>query len=95
MNINCRLTLCTVFVLLWVVLATAILAFKETGTMHKNFVSGFREAMVAYNTTETAKERVDVLQIAYQCCGLKNYRDWFHVAWYNTKYVDVFEVGKV
>ena len=80
---------------MWVVLATAILAFIETGTARRGFVAGFRKAINTYNTSSEAKRRVDILQIGFACCGLKGYSDWFKVAWYNTKYLDVYELGRI
>jgi len=33
------------------------------------------------------KKKVDEMQLSYRCCGVKDYKDWFHISWLQTTYV--------
>ena len=47
----------------------------------EGFIEGMTQTMNSYSTRINDKRVMDELQLSYQCCGAKGYRDWFHVVW--------------
>lgn len=41
----------------------------------------FLQVMKKYDTEQSSKSMVDNIQWALQCCGSKNYNDWFMFDW--------------
>ena len=37
--------------------------------------------MHQYSSVQQVKQRIDVLQMEFECCGDDGYSDWFHVSW--------------
>lgn len=47
----------------------------------------FYTSMSNYSTDGLTKTRLDIMQIELQCCGARNYTDWYAVNWYDTNFV--------
>jgi len=51
-----------------------------------------KEAMSMYRTNGDVKEKIDMIQMQYQCCGAQRYSEWFRVPWVDTTFVNVMSV---
>ena len=45
--------------------------------------TGFNSSMLDYDESPEAKERIDRLQLEYQCCGFENLSNWVKTPWFN------------
>lgn len=43
--------------------------------------SGFIDGMLGYSSSNDTRNRIDVLQTSYRCCGNYNHSDWFVIYW--------------
>ncbi|XP_067224140.1 photoreceptor outer segment membrane glycoprotein 2 [Chanodichthys erythropterus] len=85
--------ICTFFFTLSV-LVGALMCYSMLGQLEESLTLGLRDAMRYYKDTDTPgrcflKRTVDLLQIQFQCCGNKGYRDWFHIQWVSNRYLDM------
>ncbi|WAR30796.1 PRPH2-like protein [Mya arenaria] len=72
---------------------SGIMCFVHISDLEESFNDGIRKAMAAYKNDATAKEQVDVLQMAYSCCGSRSYRDWFSTSWIHPDYMNAKKRG--
>ena len=49
--------------------------------LKSSFASGLSVAMAAYSAVPVVKAALDQLQMVYECCGDKGYRDWMTSNW--------------
>uniref|UniRef100_A0A673LSS2 Photoreceptor outer segment membrane glycoprotein 2-like n=1 Tax=Sinocyclocheilus rhinocerous TaxID=307959 RepID=A0A673LSS2_9TELE len=85
--------ICTFFFTLSV-LVGALMCYSMHGQLEEALTLGLRDAMRYYKDTDTPgrcflKRTVDQLQIQFQCCGNKGYRDWFQIQWVSNRYLDM------
>jgi hypothetical protein len=69
------------FVIFLAELISGVMCFAHIQNLEESFQSGIKAAMSAYKDDATTKEELDILQFEYECCGSKDYMDWFSVAW--------------
>ncbi len=87
--------ICTFFFTLSM-LVGALMCYSMHGQLEEALTLGLRDAMRYYKDTDTPgrcflKWTVDQLQIQFQCCGNKGFRDWFQIQWVSKRYLDMSE----
>ena len=45
--------------------------------------------MKKYGIDQDIKVQIDLLQIRYQCCGDKSFKDWFSLQWIRHPYINL------
>lgn len=85
--------ICTFF-FTFCVLAGAVMCYTMHGALEDSLQRGLAQAMRFYKDTDMPgrcflKRTVDLLQIQFQCCGNSGYRDWFHIQWVSSRYLDM------
>lgn len=68
---------------------SGIMCFVHIANLEDSLDSGIRVAMSAYKNDATTKEKTDILQMTYECCGSRSYKDWFYLTWIHPDYVNV------
>lgn len=53
------------------------------------YETGMKASMEKYKTDNDIKKVIDETQIHYQCCGGKDFQDWFYTWWIDIKYVNL------
>ncbi|XP_055346669.1 peripherin-2-like [Paramacrobiotus metropolitanus] len=71
-----------------------IICFAHIREVQSAFRSGLSFAMKNYKNNTMQKSAMDEVQMRYECCGIRNYRDWFNISWVNQSYVDKNRISK-
>ncbi|XP_060912258.1 rod outer segment membrane protein 1a [Labrus mixtus] len=74
-------------------LLAVIMSFAMTGSLEFSLKLGLRNGIRFYKDTDTPgrcfqKQNIDYLQMAFECCGNNDFRDWFEVQWISNRYLD-------
>lgn len=69
-----------------VILSAGIKCFLHIDHLEDSFHGGFENAIGLYKSELDVKLTIDELQLLYQCCGGKDYTDWFKDLWIADKY---------
>ncbi|KAG8190029.1 hypothetical protein JTE90_000124 [Oedothorax gibbosus] len=77
-------------VVLLVAVATFTL-FGDIRVLRGALGKGLKDSMERYSRDKNVKEKIDLLQINYSCCGVEGYKDWYHVSWVDVKYLDKYD----
>lgn len=77
-----------------VIAASGILCFMHISNITNSFKGGLGQAMKVYRTNITIKAEVDKLQMEFNCCGNKEYADWFIIPWLDPTYLDTTKLTK-
>lgn len=70
------------------VLITALACFIDIAILSSALGEGLLAGMKKYKNDPDVKPEIDDLQMTYECCGSKNYKDWYNVSWVASKYLD-------
>ncbi|RWS17800.1 hypothetical protein B4U79_18930 [Dinothrombium tinctorium] len=54
-----------------------VITLLHINQVEKGFEKGFRQSLQEYNNDRQQRAIIDELQIEYECCGARNYEDWF------------------
>ncbi|XP_060571339.1 peripherin-2-like [Ruditapes philippinarum] len=68
-------------------LITGIMCIVHFQGMKDSFITGIKRAMSSYKDRVTVKAEVDTMQISFECCGIRSYKDWFYVTWMQPEFV--------
>jgi len=49
---------------------------------------GVHDSMKSYESRLKVKTTIDRMQIDFQCCGSKNYKDWWTIGWWGIRWLD-------
>ncbi|XP_048860425.1 RDS/peripherin-like protein xRDS35 [Brienomyrus brachyistius] len=76
-----------------VMLVAIVMSYAMKGSLEASLEVGLRNGIRFYKDTDTPgrcyrKQTIDQLQMAFQCCGNTDFRDWFEVQWISNRYLD-------
>ncbi|KAI0239313.1 hypothetical protein LSAT2_009961 [Lamellibrachia satsuma] len=75
------------FLFAWLLLASGVLMLLETVRLETKLSLGLKASIGQYNVSLETKERVDRVQLEYQCCGSDNMSNWLTTEWINKSLV--------
>ena len=78
-----------VFILMLAIVIAASLCLYHRGQIRKAFYKGIKVSMGQYKSEIKAKMEIDTMQIAYKCCGGRDFRDWFQISWIKKSVVNI------
>jgi hypothetical protein len=79
--------LITSFILFVCVFVGSVLCFTSIASLRESFNRGIVTSMKRYSTDISRKQTIDLLQMQYECCGLRGYTDWFQVDFVSKRYL--------
>lgn len=68
---------------LLIILIVCILVLTHVYGSHEKLHDGIIDAMMNYSSDSSIKQKVDLMQIEFQCCGSKKYDEWYDIQWYD------------
>ena len=64
-----------------------IVCFAQISRLDKAYGKGIYNALKKYKKDKLIKYEIDMLQIAFDCCGSNGYQDWFGINWIDHNYL--------
>ncbi|XP_022913351.1 rod outer segment membrane protein 1-like [Onthophagus taurus] len=65
-----------------------ILILSHSYSKRQQMHDGIVDAMMNYSKDSLTKETLDNMQVEYECCGSKNYSDWYDIKWYDANLIN-------
>ena len=79
--ITCLVLICILFVF-------CVGLLSHTYSSYEDVHDGIITAMSNYSKETVTKELVDKMQVEYECCGSKNYTDWYSIKWFDANLIN-------
>lgn len=89
MNRWLRVLLWSSFVWSALLLGIATGALIHSYYLHDKVGDGLLDAMKGYRNDSVSKKAIDMLQVQFQCCGSRSYKDWFNIPWFDADLADL------